>query len=189
MKPTKTGFLTDYSRLHVDPNDSDRLYYENLNARNRQTRFVHIAPSVYRPSENDAENPPSAESVSKLKAYLDGAMKEEFKKRGFQIVPEPLRGSVHVKTAITGINTVRPVLNGVTTFILTPVDNGGVSVETEILDPSSGEVIYAEAVSTRGGPLQGKIGKQMLGYYTRHGHAEAGLWLIAERAAESLAHL
>ncbi len=185
LEPTNTGFLTDYRSLQADPDDDERLYYENLKARGQRTRIVHLAPTVYRPSAQ-MEDPADPDAVAKLKAYLDRALREEFTERGFVVIPEPRAGAVHVKSALTGLNTVRPVLNTVTTIVVMPVDNGGVSVETEIIDPVNGEVLYAEAASTRGGPLQGKFGKQMTGYFTRYGHAEAGLRMIAERAADSL---
>ncbi|MEM9481301.1 MAG: DUF3313 family protein [Verrucomicrobiota bacterium] len=186
LKPTKTGFLTNYDRLQEDPGNRDRLYYQNLQTRNAISRPVHIAPVVYRPTDIEG-TPPSEDSIVRLKAYFDRAMIEEFREAGFRLVREPVSGSLHVKSAITAFNTTRPVLNTVTTIIAVPVDNGGVSVETEILDPANGEVVYAEAASTRGGPLQGKFGRQMVGYFQRHGHAETGLRIIAERTAAALA--
>lgn len=84
---------------------------------------------------------------------------------------------VCIRIAITDFDAVNVGLNAVTGLLAVPVDNGGVSVELEILEVASRRRLLAMAAHERG-----KV-TQVGGFFSRFGHATSGFRRIVDRAA------
>ncbi|MEY4941265.1 MAG: hypothetical protein RIQ93_3000, partial [Verrucomicrobiota bacterium] len=78
-------------------------------------------------------------------------------------------GTLRIRAAITGIDISDPVLNVLTSLVLCPVDNGGVSMEFEVCDAANREQLVALAGFTNATPLEG------LWAFTRFGQVHWGI--------------
>ncbi len=170
-----SGFLDSYDHLKADPKDSHRLVYERTDWRKSDYTSVLIEPAVVRLTAEDQKKI-SAKEITDLAAYGDKALRKAFAKE-WMIVTAAEAGTLRIRSAITGVDTSNPALNVVTSLVICPVDNGGVSVEYEVRDASNGEQLVALAGFTNATPLQG------LWAYTRFGQAHYAIdhWSIELR--------
>jgi len=175
MSNHSSGFLDSYQHLKPDPKDSHRLVYEQADWKKSDYTSVIIEPAVVRlTSEDQAKF--TAQEVADLAAYGDKALRKAFAKE-WRIVTAAEAGTLRIRSAITGVDTSNPALNVVTSLFICPVDNGGVSVEYEVRDATTGEQLVALAGFTNATPLEG------LWAYTRFGQAHFAInhWSVELR--------
>lgn len=175
MSNHPSGFLESYGQMKPDPKDTHRLVHESAVWEKSAYTGVLIEPTVIRLTAED-QNKVTPQEMTDLAAYSDGALRKAFAKE-WKIVTAPEPGTLRVRSAITGVDTSDPVLNVLTSLVICPVDNGGVSMEFEVLDASSGEKLLALAGYTNCTPLEG------FWAFSRFGQAHWGIdrWSTALR--------
>lgn len=167
--PTHSGFLADYSTLR--PQEAESGLQTIVVSEERHWNKVHIEPVRFINPDPD-QAIPNAEQMQ-LCAVLQGALAGEF--AGFSSADSDPSRTLRVKAAITGVDRSLPLLNLLTALALfVPVDNGGVSIEVEAVDESTGRRIAALSGARNGSP------GDLLGFFSRYGHAETGLKLLAQ---------
>jgi len=162
-----SGFLESYDHLKPDPKDGHRLGYVRADWKKSDYTGVLIEPAVVRLTADDQKKI-TAQEITELAAYSDAALRKALRKE-WMIVTTAEPGTLRIRSAITGIDTSDPVLNVLTSLVLCPVDNGGVSMEFEVLDASSGEQLMVLAGFTNCTPLEG------LWAFSRFGQAHWGI--------------
>ena len=175
MSNHSSGFLDNYEHLKPDPKDSHRLVYERTEWKKSDYTSVLIEPTVVRLTAADQKKI-TAQEMADLAAYNDKALRKAFAK-GWPVVTVAEAGTLRVRSAITGVDTSNPALNVVTSLVICPVDNGGVSVEYEVRDAVNGEQLVALAGFTNATPLEG------LWAFTRFGQAHYAIdhWSVELR--------
>ena len=167
MSNHSSGFLESYEHLKPDPKDSHRLVYERADWEKLDYTGVLIEPVVVRLTPEDQKKITATE-ITELAAYSDKALRKAFAKE-WKIVTAAEPGTLRVRSAITGVDTSNPALNVATSLVLCPVDNGGVSMEFEVSDATTGEQVVALAGFSNATPLEG------LWAFTRFGQAHWGI--------------
>jgi hypothetical protein len=167
MSNHSSGFLESYEHLKPDPKDSHRLVYERADWKKSDYTGVLIEPAVVCLTPEDQEKI-TAKEMTDLAAYSNKALRKALAKE-WKIVTAAEPGTLRVRYAITGVDTSNPVLNVATSLVLCPVDNGGVSMEFEVSDASSGEKLVALSGFSNATPLEG------LWAFTRLGQAHWGI--------------
>ncbi len=167
MTTTRTGFLGDYGQLKSDPKDTRRLAFEKSDWKKADYASVWLEPTTVRLGPAD-EKKITAQERTELAAYCDAALKKAFEK-DLKLVTKAEDGTLRLRAAVTGVDTSSPALNVVTGVLLWPLDNGGVSLEFEVLDATQGERLAALVGYSEGTPLQ------VIGSFSRFGHAHSGI--------------
>lgn len=166
--PTRSGFLGDYSGLHATSESAN----EETAHSSEQLTFgaVHIEPVRY--VSTNAGTPLAPEDSEPLCRVLEEALKREFANLPQATVTSSR--TMRIRAAITGVDRSYPLLNLLTTLaIFVPVDNGGVSVEIEAVDESTGSRVAALSGARNGSLFD------LLQFFRSYGHAETGLHQLA----------
>jgi len=109
------------------------------------------------------------EELARLTAYFRRAVIEAVQDT-YPVVETPGEDVLRIRAAITDVIPANAALNVVTTLgVMLPLDMGGASMEAELLDSLSGEVLGAVVDTKRGTPLD------VIGGFTRWGHAKSAL--------------
>ena len=96
-------------------------------------------------------------------------LQEKFSKR-FTLTTQPAANSLIVRAAITDVTEAKPVANALTTaLVLSPLFNGGMSGEAELLDAVTGKQLRAITWADEGSVWRLS---QMKGSFSQLGHAE-----------------
>jgi len=178
LQTTESGFLSDYSELKLDEDKPNCKIFvaEGLNIDSYGS--VEVAPILFSVPEAKLKRL-NDEDVAKFSEESQVLIEDVF--QGLVSGSESsATGDLVVKVAITDVDTVRVGVNAVAAVVAVPVDNGGVSVELEILDKKTGRRLFALS-----GYETGKI-KQVGGFFSKLGHARAGLGKIAKNVVEML---
>jgi len=92
-------------------------------------------------------------------------------------------GQLRVRAAITGIDLSNPAINVVSSLtLIAPLDNGGVTVEIEVVDTQIQKVMHRRVVA-----MNGKV-YWVLDSFEKTGHARAARAKIFENLAADLAN-
>ena len=178
-----SGFLTHNAQLQATGNGDD-VAYVRPGVNWKAYPYAYIEPARVRPATPGAIDATS-EQQAEMAAYLFHATAEAFSDR-FTLVNKPVRGAVRIRTAITEVGLANPWVNIPAAIIAYPVDYGGVTVEMEILDATTGHRLCALMASRTGNPLQ------LAEHFNWLGHARRGVDRCAERLRltidESTAH-
>jgi hypothetical protein len=173
MATTRSGFLSDYARLKPSPSDKRRLFYSRSDWPKTEFSKVFIEPTTTRLGAAD-EKKISAKESSELAAHCDATLKKTLATHRL-LVAAPAADTLRVRAAITGLDTSSRTLNLVTGVLLWPVDNGGVTLEFEVLDSITNEQLVALVAFSEGTPLQ------VIGSFSKLGHARSGVeYWVAE---------
>jgi len=147
VKMTRTGFLSDYSRLRAKTDDSmvfvddaalDR--YDGFIVDPVQTHFLHV-------SEYGRELTP--QQISDLKNYMHGKFIEAVRKAGKQVASQPAKGVAKIRAALTDIKKT-DLVNILPVASLAGSGVGGASIELEIVDSKTGKQVAAAIESKEG---------------------------------------
>jgi Protein of unknown function (DUF3313) len=178
QETTRTGFLNNYEQMQT--NEKGVLKYSNTHAQSNYTAFM-VDEVKY--SQGSKGEELSAEQIAALKiAYRDAVIKDFSGK--YALVTSPASNVMRVRLAITGVSKSIAPLNYVATVaILTPVSNGGISTESEIVDSMTGERLSALSTHTNPDIFDGEF----TGYFTQTGHAKSVLEGHATQLRETLA--
>ncbi len=125
-KPTSSGFLKNKTELTKDKKDH----------RYRRPEFnVSLYDNVYiEPiSLQLTTNKLNAEQLIEVSQYFHDSLKSAFDPH-FKITEKPTKKTLVVRSAITAVDSVNVPINTVLSFVAIPIDNGGASVEIELID-------------------------------------------------------
>lgn len=175
--PTNSGFLAYPSQLSKDGND---LRFRKDGFEPSSIKQVYIAPVELRLTE------------SKLSAALQNELKEHYQQQlheafaaHFQVVKQPSAKAHTLRSAITKFDTVNVATNAVLSIVAVSVDNGGASVESELI--KNQDRFYAEARSVVGGLSgSGSFASKTVGYLSKTRHTKSALTTIAKDLADQM---
>ncbi len=178
METTQSGFLTDYQELESDeetPNHREFIA-ENIDWTRFSAAKIESVKAILPAKQAKRFD---KEDIAQLEADAEEILREVFASR---LAPSDASGQekLCIRAAITDINTVNVGMNTVTSILAVPLDNGGVSVEIEILDAASRERLLAYSSYETG-----KM-KQVGGFFSKLGHAKSGFRKIAQRASDAI---
>lgn len=140
---TKTGFLSDYSRLRAKSASS--LRYVNERALAKYSNFIVDTVDVHFHSgakgiEEKTKGKLTQQNIDDLTNYMHTKIVEAVKATGNSVVYQPGSGVARIRVAITDIDK-----SSATTLLpqakLAGVGLGGASLEAEIVDSMTGEQI------------------------------------------------
>jgi hypothetical protein len=163
----KTGFLTDYSKLSPSPYEEATeatLLYENKdNSLKNFDKFL-LSPVQLRLTKKGRESGVPWKKLKELAKYTNQQLRVELEKSGYSLVKRSGPGVLHFRGALTGVEPARPVANIHPVTAIAGFGLGGASMEWELQDSMTGEVIVAVVDSRKGD--RGFDG------FTKYGNAE-----------------
>ncbi|OQX04694.1 MAG: hypothetical protein BWK73_35460 [Thiothrix lacustris] len=178
LETTRSGFLNNYEQMQ--PDGKGTLTYSNSLAQKRYTAFL-VDDVQY--SQGDKGEVLNAEQIATLKDTYRNAVTKAFSDN-YTLVSTPAANVMRVRLSITSVNKSTVPLNYVSTLVLlTPVSNGGISTESEIVDALTGERLSALSTHSNPNVLDGKFS----GYFNPIGHAKAALESHAAQLRETIA--
>ena len=169
---TRSGFLESYDNLVPESSQSKNLIWRPERGVLAGYDALYVAPVEVRISTQ--ENEAAMDEVASLATK---ALRRELG-ADWTIADTPWGAhTLCIRTALTAVKTSNPALN-IVLFILLPVplDNGGLSAESEFVDASSGQPVGAIAWAGKG--LWDPVG-----YFSPYGHPRQ----LTEGLARSIA--
>ena len=189
-EPTRSGYLSDYSRLQKDP---VHLNYGLGVQRNishvaspqeaSQVDSYYIEPVRWLVSESSR-----AAGDPKRQQYLTSTLEKELKEQLGALKPivdQLGPNTARVRSAITDVRLSRPLLNVamfatlITPVFVGPIFNGGGFVEAEVIGPD-GRQLSAISCASAGGTID------LVGYFVKPGHAKKAMRRSAKELRETL---
>lgn len=158
----QSGFLKDYSVLGKSSYENVLLY-----------RAPAFDPTAYskvalEPARITGDTPELRALAPELKrdilAHIDKELAQRVAARGATSLAEGK--TLRVRAAISEVETPNRAVNWATTLLVGTVTRGGASLEVELSDASTGELLVAATCSERGHPLWDQFDG-----YTLLGHA------------------
>ena len=160
-KAEPSGFLKDYSKLHAAVNDTDAtlVYFTPDKAKFKSYTQVWVEPLQVWREENSHAKDLDEEDAQYLSQFLWSRLNEEFRK-DYIMVQEAGVGVMRFRVGITEASKNIPVLDNLTaappvsdarkSFGGAPLFVGKATIEVEVTDSQTGELLAA-AVDRRGG--------------------------------------
>lgn len=162
----QSGFLSDYTRL-------DKSTYENI-AVYRSPKFDPlnysdiIAEETVIVGDTEELRTLNPELKSTIIQHVDMEIARLIKPKGAKTIVGGRK--LRVRAAITGIEMPNTTLNMITTPLVGAVTRGGASLDVELKDESTGEIMVAATCSERAHPLWDQFDS-----YTVLGHARIAI--------------
>ncbi len=174
---TRSGFLTSYEVLEVEPNERARESWVAPGADLAPYRAVVIEPLVVDLVEG------SEDALTGEQAALVGEQYRRWVLTGLdgslEVVDEAGPGVLRLRTAITQVDTTNMVVNWITGLgILWPLDYGGGTFEVEVVDSETGEVLAAMVNADRATAWNGISAMIRIGHLCQAAEETAG-WAAA----------
>ena len=144
---SKTGFLTDYSRLRKDSDTS--LRYVNQRTLNRYSIFIVDRVEVHFHSGAKSQGKLTRKEINDLTNYMHAKIVKAVEDSGKRIAYQPAAGVARLRSAFTDIKKSDAV-SLVPQAKLVGVGLGGASMELEIVDSMTGEQIGAVVETQKG---------------------------------------
>ncbi len=151
-KATKTGFLTDYSRLSTESKST--LRHINKRALAKYSSFIVDPVKVHfhmgsKAIEHRTKGKLTQRQVTDLTNYLHARIVKAVKDSDNRVVYQPASGVARIRVALTDID--RSSLASLSPQAkLLGVGIGGASMEAEVVDSMTGEQIGAVVESKKG---------------------------------------
>ncbi len=191
-RPTETGFLTDYSHLIKDPihfNHAIGLQRAKTHDATHeavcQIDSFYIEPVQWKVDpESRGGRDPARQAI--LTGKLEQALVEQLSTLK-PIVTTPGPKTATIRSAITTVRYSRPITNMMLTATMFtplgigPIFFGGGAIEAEAIGPDGVQMAAATSASSGGW-------FDILGFYTKAGHAKKAMWRDAKELREALDH-
>jgi hypothetical protein len=171
-KLTRTGFLKDYDSLQparektVGFIPDEILAFKQTNVPWRSYTRIWIDPVTVQLS--DTHPVLAKQARDDLARDFEERLRSRLEDR-FEIVDHAGPDTLHLRSAITGVDPENVAVNIVAVIVLVPVDMGGISGEMEVRDSQSDEVLFAMTARRDGTPFL------LLECFSRYGHARHGM--------------
>jgi hypothetical protein len=133
--PTRTGFLSDYSRLETV--DKERARYISPDLK-RYSQFI-VDPVEWRAQQSDL----SGEDRAKIANHFHDSLVRVLQTNGFAITDAPAANAARIRVAITNIHDATWWMKVHPGSSLAGAGRGGAACEGEIIDSVSGEQLAA----------------------------------------------
>jgi Protein of unknown function (DUF3313) len=149
----KTGFLTDYSKLSRSPYkeaEKGTLLYENKKNSLGNYNKIILTRVQIRLSKTGKDRGVDRKKLKELYRYAGKQLRAELNKSGYQIVLAPGPGVLRFRGALTDVEPGIPLANIHPATVISGIGLGGASMEWELQDSETGEVIVA-VIDTRKG--------------------------------------
>jgi hypothetical protein len=179
LKPTRSGYLSDYSRVRPAADKAPRALEERPAAPGTLSGIdsFYIEDVAWRSARpaKVAHDPALQEQV--LKALREALVKDLSQVR--PVVDRPGPHTARVRAAVTDQRNADLLFNVVMTAIAVPVANGGATVEAEVIAPD-GKQIAAVDYARAGAFFD------MIGYYWPNDHAKIACRKAAAELMEAV---
>lgn len=143
--PSRTGFLTDYSRLQQDGSD---LRWADDARLAVYSKFIVEPASIHFHAKAKGKGTDQT-TLRRMANTMNDAVIRELSGR-YSIVSQPGPGVARIRIAITDVRKDTPALNVIPQTRMTGLGLGGASMEGEVLDSQTGEQIGAVIQSDQG---------------------------------------
>jgi len=142
---SRTGFLTDYSRLEKESDSS--LRYMNKGALDNYSSFIVDRVEVHfhkgaKAIEEQTKGKLTQQQIDDLTNYMHSKIVEAIKGSGNTVAYQPAAGVARIRVALTDFTKASGV-SYVPQAKLLGAGVGGASMETEVVDSMTGEQIGA----------------------------------------------
>jgi len=144
--PTRTGFISDYGRLHKAEAGAMRFISPEL----REYKCYMVDPVEMR-IQRDVLKPNERAEVA---AYMRDALTRILKAQGFDLTNQPGPGVARVRVAITDVQLSKWYLNLHPASKVTGAGSGGASMEAEVIDSVTGKQLAAVIQIGRGNQFE-----------------------------------
>jgi hypothetical protein len=149
---TKTGFLTDYSRLSKESNST--LRHINTQALARYSNFIIDPVEVHfhrgaKAIEHRTKGKLTKRQMTDLTNYLHAKIVKAVEDSGNRIAYQPASGVARIRVALTDIDKSSLASLSPQAKLL-GIGIGGASMEAEVVDSMTGEQIGAVVESKKG---------------------------------------
>lgn len=146
------GFLGDYADLEPGPDGGAvRVYRKQPGVLAGYDKLILDPVLMYfhRRARGTAVNP---EELHRMSDFLRVKTREALEQAGFEVVEEPGPHTVRLRAAITGVDSIPPGAGGSsrTGLLIPTLDVGRASIEAEILDSVSDELLVAVVDADKG---------------------------------------
>jgi hypothetical protein len=151
-KLAKTGFLSDYSKLSAESDNT--MLYINETALDGYSSFIVDSVKLHLYSEAKArkkikEGKITDQDIEDLTNYMHSALVKAVQDSGKKIAHKPDAGVARVRAALTDIKS-SSMINALPQASLLAAGIGGASMEIELVDSQTGEQIGAVIQSGKG---------------------------------------
>jgi hypothetical protein len=143
----KTGFLSDYSRLRGESENS-LVYVDDLGLA-KYSSFIVDPVKVHLYSGSQSTGNLTQEQITDLTSYMHSKLVEAVQAAGKKVVHQPGAGVARIRTALTDLKKT-DAINIVPTASLAGLGVGGASAEMEVVDSTTKKQVAA-AVETQKG--------------------------------------
>jgi hypothetical protein len=167
VRHEKTGFLTDYSKLSPSPYKEavkGTLLYENKQNPLRNYNKIILSHVQIRLSKKGRDRGVDHKKLKELSSYTDEQLRAELTKSGYSVVLASGPGILLFRGVLTDVEPGVPLANIHPATVISGIGLGGASMEWELQDSLTGEVIVAIIDTRKGG--RGFDG------FTKYGNAE-----------------
>ncbi len=149
-RQTKTGFLSDYSKLQKESDSS--LRYVNEEAVAKYSGFIvdPVQVRFYRGAKSEGKL--TDEQITDLTGYTHSQIIEAVKGAGKKIAYQPGPGVARIRVALTDIQKTSAI-NILPQASLLGAGIGGASMEAEVVDSMTNQQIGAVVESGKGGRI------------------------------------
>ena len=156
--PKKSGFLQDYSKLTKTPYKDAEGAYSYFNPERPLSQYskfivlpvqIRLVQSARAPYSSPSDPYINKEDLQKLADYFYFNLVKELKNSNYDVVHEPGPGTLILKVAITNLEPAHPIRRMKPTLTKSQIW-GGASVEAELVDALTGEIIVAVIDYQRG---------------------------------------
>lgn len=144
---TKTGFLSDYTKLEKESDTS--LRYVNQKAIAGYTGYMIDPVKVVYAPDSKAEGKLTDKQLTELTTYTNTKIREAIQKAGKKVVFQPAAGVARIRVALTDMEKAS-VVTVIPQASLLGVGIGGASMEAEVVDSMNGAQIGAVVESAKG---------------------------------------
>ncbi len=161
----KTGFLTDYSKLSPSTYKDAKgaMVYVKENSLKNYDNFI-LSPVQIRLSKKGMARGVDRKKLRELARYTNKQLRAELEKSGYSVVNQAGPGTLLFRGALTDVEPGVPLANIHPAMVISGIGLGGASMEWELQDSLTGEVIVAVVDSRKGS--RGFDG------FTKYGNAE-----------------
>ncbi len=147
----KTGFLSDYSKLSPSTYKDAKgaMVYVKENSLKNYDNFILSSVQI-RLSKKGRERGVDRKKLRELARYTNKQLRAELEKSGYSVVNQAGPGTLLFRGALTDVEPGVPLANIHPAMVISGIGLGGASMEWELQDSLTGEVIVA-VVDTRKG--------------------------------------
>jgi hypothetical protein len=174
MQPSSSGFLKNDAELSAVAGKPQLRFSQTYNL-NDKYDGVHLLPLEWKLQASETV---TDEDKSMLSQVFTQAIETHFGKK--MTMRQNPSNPLHIRAAVTNLKTSSPGANlALSILLIGPLDNGGLSMEIEALEPQTQKRIAAMSAAEVGGVVS-------TGGFSKLGHAKEAIDKITQQFAEQI---